>query len=337
MTVFNNPNLTISNLATVLPEKIPQLNQLAEQIPHGFAKLNTAFINDGLYLHLAKNCIFEKPIHIFYFNTQSESVQYLRNLIMVEAGASATIIEHYLAPTSSGYLTNTITEIYLDKAAQIQHIKLQNEATDAYHIGTTKVQQKADSQFESYVLSLGGKLSRSDTEVSLAETGCYCEQRGLTLGQERQHFDHHTLVDHLKPHCSSKQLYKGILDDAARAVFNGKIYVHPHAIKTDSSQMSKNLLLSNQAEIDAKPELEIYNDDVKCSHGATVGQLNLEQLFYLLTRGIDPITAKSILVFAFSYEIIAPLKNVKLRNYLTEMLLKKLPVNLSTDDNFARL
>lgn len=317
--------LTIKSLAAVSKEKILKLDQLAAQLQHGFAKLNSAFINDGVYLHLEKNVTVTKPIHIFYVNTQTESMQYLRNLIIAETGAVATIVEHYQAADSAAYLTNTISEIYLEPAATLQHIKLQNEAHDAYHIGTTKVQQAADSHFTSYVISLGGKLSRSDTEVALTESGCYCDQRGLYLGQERQHFDHHTLVDHLKPHCNSRQLYKGILDDAARAVFNGKVYVHPHAIKTDSSQMTKNLLLSNQAEVDAKPELEIYNDDVKCSHGATVGQLNQDQLFYMLSRGLDKIAAKSLLMFAFSYEIIADIKNTALRDYLRSIILQKLP------------
>ncbi len=328
MTNCDTAGLTIRSLATAIQDESPgfnKLNQLASQLKHGFAKLNTAFLNDGLYLHLAQNVSIQKPIHVFYINTQTESVQYLRNLIVAETGTSATIIEHYVSPTSSEYCTNTITEIYLDKTANIKHIKLQTEATDAYHIGTTKVQQDTDSHFESYVISLGGKLSRSDTEVLLAETGCYCEQRGLYLGQERQHFDHHTLVDHLTSHCTSKQLYKGILDDAARAVFNGKVYVHPHAIKTDSSQMTKNLLLSDKAEVDAKPELEIYNDDVKCSHGATVGQLNQDQLFYLLSRGLEQITAKSLLMFAFSYEIIATIKDSALRNYLRDIILQNLP------------
>lgn len=324
--------LTIKSLASAIKENLPaieKLNQQAHEITHGFAKLNTAFIHDGLYLHLEKNTVLSKPIHIFYLNTQTESAQYLRNLILAESSTEATIIEHYLTANSSGYLTNSITEVYLEKAANIKHIKLQDEAMDAYHIGTTKVQQKTDSHFESYMFSFGGKLSRSDTEIALTEPGCYATQRGLYFGQDRQHFDHHTLADHQKPHCTSTQLYKGILDESSRAVFNGKVQVHRNAVKTDSAQMIKHLLLSDKAEADAKPELEIYNDDVKCSHGATVGQLDEDQLFYMLTRSLDVTTAKSLLMYAFSYEVIAEIKSLALRDYLAKLILKKLPANIN--------
>lgn len=258
--------LIIKSLAMASIEKLPalkRLNQLAKTIPHGFAKLNTAFINDGLFLQIEENTVIEKPIHVFYINTQAESIQYQRNLIIAKPCSQATIIEHYVSTNSSGYCTNTISEIFVEASANLTHIKVQDEALDAYHIGTTKVQQHKDSQFNSTVLSLGGKLSRSDTEIDLIDTGCHTEQMGLYLGHHRQHFDHHTQVMHQKPLCTSRQLYKGILDDASRAVFNGKVHVFPYAVKTDSAQMNKNLLLSDKAEVDSKPELEIYNDDVK--------------------------------------------------------------------------
>lgn len=322
------PGLTLKSLSSAIQEKLPAINKLnkqAETIEHGFATLNTAFINDGIYLHLAEKFIIEKPIHIFYINTDSESVQYHRNLFIAENCSEATIIEHYISENSNAYYSNSISEIYLETSAVINHIKLQQEEKSAYHIATTKVRQLADSVFNSYVLSLGGKLSRSDTEIALTEPGATCSQYGLYLGNERQHMDHHTYVGHEVPHCTSTQLYKGILDNSARAVFNGKVHVHPKAIKSDSTQMNKTLLLSDKAEIDTKPELEIYNDDVKCAHGATIGQLDDTQLFYLLSRGLDKNTAQSLLMYAFSCEVISSIKNKAVHEYLRNMILQKLP------------
>lgn len=334
--MFNTlENLTIKSLAMASIEKhsaIKRLNQLAKSIPHGFAKLNTAFIHDGVFLEISENAIIEKPIHIFYINTQAESIQYHRNLIILKPCSKATIIEHYYSPHDSEYCTNTISEIFVESAAELTHIKVQNEALHAYHIGTTKVQQHKDSVLNSIVLSLGGKLSRSDTQIDLIDKGCHAEQTGLYIGRDRQHFDHHTEVLHQKPFCTSKQLYKGILDESARAVFNGKVHVFPNAIKTDSSQMNKNLLLSDKAEIDSKPELEIYNDDVKCSHGAAVGQLDETQLFYLLSRGFDKNAAKSLLMYAFIHEIIASIKHNDLRDYLQKVIIEKLPSPLSVEE-----
>lgn len=320
--------LTIKSLNIAIQEKnffIKRLNQLAKTLQHGFATLNTAFINDGIYLHLDKNIHLDVPIHIFYINTDPESIQYIRNLFVIDPCAKATIIEHFLAEHNETYCTNSISEIFLDNAANLNHIKLQQETESAYHIGTTQVQQRRDSQFNSHVFSFGGKLSRSDTNIALIEEGSYCKQYGLYLGHARQHFDHHTYVGHEKPYCTSQQLYKGILAESARAVFNGKVYVHPHAVKTDSSQMNKNLLLSDKAEIDTKPELEIYNDDVKCSHGTTVGQLDESQIFYLLTRGIDRTTAKSLLMYAFCCELVNKIENKELNSFLINLVINQLP------------
>jgi len=328
--MFNSDveGLIIKSLRSAIQEKLPaikKLNQQADKIKHGFATLNTAFINDGIYLHLTKKTVLEKPIHIFYINTDSESVQYHRNLFIAESCSEAVIIEHYLSDNSESYYSNSISEVYLEPSAVLNHIKIQQEAESAYHIATIKVQQSANTVFNNYTVSLGGKLSRSDIEIALTEQGASCGQYGLYLGHNRQHFDHHTYVGHEVPHCTSRQLYKGVLDNAARAVFNGKVYVYPNAVKSDSTQMNKNLLLSDKAEIDTKPELEIYNDDVLCSHGATVGQLDETQLFYLLSRGLDKSTAESLLIYAFSCEVISSIKNKALYEYLRNMILQKLP------------
>ncbi len=320
--------LNIKSLHSAMMEKaegIQKLNKLAKNIDHGFAQLNSAFLHDGLYIHLEKNTQIQKPIHIYYVNTLSESAQYSRNLFLFDAFSEATVIEHFISEESEAYHSNHISEIHVASEAKISHIKLQQEADSAYHIGTTEVKQKKNSRFQSFVLSFGAKLSRSDTNIYLTEPGCECAQYGLYLGNQRQHFDHHTFVGHETPECCSRQLYKGILDESARAVFNGKVYVHEHAVKTDSQQMNKNLLLSDKAEVDTKPELEIYNDDVKCAHGATIGRLDDDQLFYLLSRGLKKSTAESLLRYAFSCEIIHFIKDKHLKAFLQNALLKKLP------------
>lgn len=302
------------------------LNQSAKHINHGFAKLNTAFMHEGAVIQLAKNARITQPIHLLFITTEQSAnkVNYLRNLIIAEDGSEAEIIEHYIGLGSEDYFNNVITEINCQPKANIKHYKIQQEHNNGFHVATTQVTQQGDSRFNSYLFSFGGRLVRSDLNIALNNEGAECLLHGLYLTDKKQHMDFHTRVDHLKPNGISREFYKGVLADFSRAVFNGKVIVHKDAQKTDSEQNNKNLLLSKTAEIDTKPELEIYADDVKCSHGATVGQLDPNELFYLRARGIDEQTARRLLIHAFASDIIDWLPNQQLQDYLTVLVEAKL-------------
>lgn len=285
-----------------------------------FAALNTAFMSDGLYLKLAPKTIVTHPIHALFIATTENSIQHPRNFIFAGDDSQATIIEHYISLKDVPYFTNTITELAIEQQAKIQHIKLQQESNKAFHIGTTDVHQQQNSDFTSHVFTLGSELTRSDTHVKLAGDGANCVLNGLYLLTQQQHADHHTCIDHSNPHTKSREYYKGVLHDQSRAVFNGKIIVQNNAKHTEAEQKNQNLLLSKGAEIDTKPELEIYTDEVKCRHGATVGQLSEDALFYLRSRGIPEDLARNILVYAFAKEMIEQLDHKPLRDKLQLLL-----------------
>jgi len=276
-------------------------------------------MQDGAVIRIKRNAPLSEPIHLLYLNIDNgiPHANYLRNLIIAEENSHAHIIETYLgeqgAPT---YFTNTMTDISLHSNAHCHHYKWISENDRAFHVGTVNADQAQDSHFYSYSNVFGGKLVRSDTNIKLQGKGAACELNGLYLGANNQHIDHHTCIEHVVPHGMSREFYKGILTDKARGVFNGRVHVHPDAQHTDSGQHNKNLLLSNTAEIDTKPELEIYADDVKCAHGATVGNLDEQALFYLRSRGIDPQSAKALLTFAFANEIIEKIPHAQLRKAL---------------------
>jgi Fe-S cluster assembly protein SufD len=223
------------------------------------------------------------------------------------------------------YFTNVVTEVELGENAAVDYYRLQEESSKAFHISGVHVRQDRDSRFDAHTVTLGSALVRNDVDVRLAAPGAHCELNGLYLAGGRQHVDTHTRVDHLQPHGTSNEFYKGILDGHARSVFNGKVIVHPDAQKTDARQSNKNLLLSVNAEADTKPELEIYADDVKCSHGATVGQLDADSVFYLRSRGLDETAARNLLTFAFAREIIEQVKVAPLRSYLDQAVMQRLP------------
>ena len=322
--------IIVTSLAQVL-KKDPKLVQdylghLSGEIQHGFAALNMALMTDGAYIHLGKNSNIEQPIHLIFIATGAQEGQAhtLRNMIIAEENSCASIIEHYIGLNNNSYFTNTISEIFSHNKTQLTHCKLQQESEQAFHIGTTQVKQSLDSHFNSFVFSFGGRLVRSDTNVALAEENTHSNLTGLFLTRNKQHMDFHTCIDHKQPRGKSREFYKGILTDQSRGVFNGKVIVHKDAQKTDADQHSKNLLLSRMAEIDTKPELEIYADDVKCCHGATVGQLDEDALFYLRARGIDRATAINMLVYAFASEMIGLIKAPLLQNYLQQLLVSLL-------------
>lgn len=291
---------------------------------HGFHSLNTAMIHGGMFLYIPQGVCIDEPIALVHVQDQENQAVHQRHLIIVEAGSQATIVEEYNGEESCSYLTNTVTEIFIGAHASLTHYKIQAESKSAYHLGHIAVKQSASSHFASHSLSLGGKLVRSDMSIYLQEQHAQCLMNGIYAPAEGQHVDHHTIVHHLVPDCSSVQDYKGILMGRSRAVFNGKVVVAKDAQHTDAKQQNKNLLLSANAEIDTKPQLEIFADDVLCSHGATVGQLDEEALFYLATRGIGRLEASKYLIHAFAQDNLRLIQNRDLADWMSQLLTQQL-------------
>ena len=300
----------------------PYLSKAEFSRSHGFLSMNTSLFQDGVFIHLGSNIIVDQPIHILFVHTdpKENTMALPRILIVLESGAQARVAQTYVGFSQEVYLTNTVSEIFLKSNASLHYLKSQEEGSQAFHISNTQVQQDQDSRFIAHSFSFGGKLSRDDLNVVLNGTGCVSELNGLYMTSEGQHMDHHTLVDHVSSHCMSKQTYKGVLAGKSKAIFDGKIIVRKDAQKTDAVQLNKNLLLSNDAWVQTKPDLEIFANDVKCKHGATVGQLSLEALFYLRSRGIHLKDAKKILVQAFAQETVDSLPS----HFLREKMSKKL-------------
>jgi Fe-S cluster assembly protein SufD len=282
----------------------PWLARLASFERHLFAALNTAHLRDAAVVIVPRKAACATPVHVVYLATQPDLAVYPRCLVVAETGADCTVVEDYSALTADAYLTNSVTEIAIAPNARIRHVKMQRESARAFHIGTCAVRLAKDATYCSQTISLGARLSRHDLGVTLDGEGGFAQIDGLALIGGRQLADTHTTIDHSKPNCRSVQLHKTIVGDAAHAVFNGKIQVRPGAQLTDSAQESRNLLLSDRATVDTKPQLEIFADDVKCAHGATVGQLDSEQLFYLRSRGLPDRTARNLLTYAFGASVI---------------------------------
>lgn len=299
------------------------LGRYASFEKHRFVALNTAFLRDGVFVHVPQ--AIEPPIHIVYFSTTASepTVSHPRALIVAEPGSQATIVESYLGPEGETYFTNAVTEIVVGENATVDHYKVQRESPEAFHIATLQVQMSRSSKFSSHSIAMGGSLVRNEANAVLAGEGCECTLNGLVMAADRQLIDNHTRIDHAKPHCASHELYKHILDGQSRGVFNGKIYVHPDAQKTDAKQTNQTLLLSPDAVMDTKPQLEIFADDVKCTHGATVGQVRDEAIFYLRSRGIGREAARRLLTFAFANDIVERIKVRPIRAQLEEILLAR--------------
>lgn len=287
-----------------------------------FVALNYAYFTDGLFLHIPKGKRLEKPLHVVYLSSNSgqPTQSHVRNLILMEEGAQAQLIEHYWGNNLNPYLTNAVTKVSLEQGAVLEHTKLQQESDLAYHIGVVAVRQAEGSRFTSFTLSTGGVLGRSEVETVLAGRQAECLLEGLTLGNGKQHLEMHSFVDHLADHCRSEQLFKTVADKAASGVFEGRVLVRENAQKTDARQSNKNLELSKEAKIYSKPQLQIYADDVKCSHGSATGQLDEEAVFYLQSRGIPRAEAKRILVHAFAEEMVDRVKNAYLQKPLRRMV-----------------
>ena len=306
------------------------LAQDLEQAP-AFTAFNTASFEDGAFVEIPPGLVLEQPVHLVFVSASdgSPSVSHPRNLLVVGDLAQVSIVETYAGVEGDVYFTNTVTRIIAGESSAIHHYKIQRESSRGFHIATLEVDQSRQSSVTCHSFSFGGALVRNDVNLRLA-TGAEGILNGLYLAGGEQHVDNHTLIDHAEPHAASRELYKGILDGHAGAVFNGKVIVRKDAQKTDAKQTNRNLLLSEEAVINTKPELQIYADDVRCTHGATIGQLEENALFYLRSRGIGEVEARQLLIQAFAQEIISQTKPDDLREDLERQLSAKLKTAGST-------
>lgn len=324
------PGLRIGSLAAALatePELVKQsIATVARNEASGFVAFNTGGFMDGAFVHVPAGQVIQRPIHILFLSADAErgATSLPRNLVVIGPGASVTVIESYVGIANNSYLTNAVTEIVAGAGSTVEHCRLQDETADAFHIGTLCAQVNCGCSFVSHSITLGGRLSRNDIRIELVGEGLACLLNGLYLTQAEQQSDHHMLVEHKAPRCVSQEFFNGILADRSKAVFHGRIYVESGAVKTDAKQTNKNLLLSDTATVHSKPQLEIYADDVKCTHGATVGKLSEESIFYLRSRGIGLETARRMLIRAFAGEIIDRIKFEPVRAHLDRMLLSRL-------------
>jgi Fe-S cluster assembly protein SufD len=306
-------------------------NKIAQK--NSITSLNTAFSKEGAYIHIPKSKVVEKPIQIVHFSTGNESALMLqpRNLIVVEENAQVQIIERHQSLTKNPVLTNSVTEIFANKNAIVDYYKIQNDRKEASLIDSTYVNQK-DSSFASvHTFSFGGKLTRNN--LNFYQNGEHIDStmKGITIIGDKQHVDHNTLVHHIEPNCESHQDYKGIFNDSSTGVFNGKVYVEKEAQKTNAFQANNNILTSDKATINTKPQLEIFADDVKCSHGCTIGQLDDSALFYMKQRGIPEKEARALLMYAFSNNVLSSVKIPELKQRITKLIANKLAVNIGFD------
>jgi len=297
-----------------------------------FTALNTAFLTDGAFVLVPASTAVDRPIHLVFVSVGEghPTMAHPRVLVVAGARSEASIVESYVSLGADGYFTNTVTEIAAGQNATLNHYKLQRESAGSYHIGAMHVHAARDANVASHAVSFGGSLVRNDVVAVLDGEGIDCTLDGLYLGDGRRLVDNHTTIDHVKPHCGSREVYKGILADHARAVFNGKIIVRPDAQKTDAKQTNKALLLSEDAQINTKPQLEIFANDVKCTHGAAVGQMDDEAIFYLRTRGLSHEEARNLLVHAFAGDVLNRMPLAALRDHVEAVLLRQLPRALST-------
>jgi Fe-S cluster assembly protein SufD len=300
----------------------PYLAGYASFQNHAFVALNTAFLQDGAFIHIPPGAIVAAPIHLLFVSTApaQATVSYPRNLMLVERGGQVTVVESYVGVAHEVYLTNAVTEIVAGEHAVVSHYRLQQESKAAFHMATLQVYQERSSNVISHAIALGGALARNEVTAVLDGEGSECTLNGLFMVAGQQHVDNQTRIEHVQPHCTSRELYKGVLDGKGRGVFNGTIYVHKAAQKSNAHQTNKNLLLSPDAWINTKPQLEIYNNDVKCGHGSTIGRLDEEALFYLRCRGIGLEQARSLLTYAFASEMLSQINIEPMQAALHETL-----------------
>lgn len=298
------------------------LGRHASCLGNFFTALNTAFFQDGAFVSVAAGATVEQPIQLLFIAASDKpgAAAQVRNLILAERGAAVKIVETYASLTGTAHMTNAVTELVLGSEARVEHCRVQNENQQAFHIATVQAVQEKDSRWLSHSVASGGRFARNQIQALLNASGAEAVLNGLYLGRDEQLVDHHTVVDHAKPHCESHEFYHGILSDRSHGVFNGKIFVRKDAQKTNAKQTNRNLVLSENAVIDTKPQLEIFADDVKCTHGATVGQLNDEALFYLRSRGIGSDDARRMLIRAFANDVVNRITIEPVRKRLDKLL-----------------
>jgi Fe-S cluster assembly protein SufD len=318
--------IKVINLTQALKEEREilelHLSRYSDYRKDPFSALNTAFMEDGSLVYIPSGTVLEEPIHLLYISVTTDGpiVVHPRNLIVMGDNSQATIVEQYASISENVYFSNVVTEAVVGKNSVLNHFMIERESKRAFNISTLRVQQDRSSSVTSNSILLGGALVRNNVHPVLAGEGSECYINGLFMSTGRQHMDNYMKVEHASPHCDSRQLYKGVLDGRSHGVFHGRIIVHKGAQKTDAKQTNRNLLLSDEAQIDTKPQLEIYADDVKCTHGATIGQLDENAIFYLRSRGIPLDSARSLLLFAFTSEIIERIKEEPIRRYLETLV-----------------
>jgi len=305
----------------------PHLTQYADFTQDAFTALNTAFMEDGAFVWLPKGTILEEPIHILHVSTGGPTplLTSLRNLIVAQEDSQAAVIEDYVSLADGVALSNVVTEAVVGQNGVLEHYLLERESRQVTNVSTLRIQQGRSSNVTSHSVLLGGDLVRNNIHPVMAGEGGECLINGLFLATDRQHMDNFMRVEHASPHCGSRQFYNGVLDGHAHGVFHGRIVVHKDAQKTDAKQTNRNLLLSEDAQVDTKPQLEIYADDVKCTHGATIGQINEDALFYLRARGLSRETARALLLFAFANECLQRMRVAPMRRYLEGLVARWIP------------
>lgn len=318
---------TLGRILSTQPRQVTlHLDQLPGLTQHPFVALNTAFWEDGAFIHLPRGTVVETPIHLIFYATGGDSTVHPRLLLVLEDGAQATVVVEYRG--QGRYLTAPVAELQLGDGATLDYHEVQEESLQAWHLGGIRLRQGRDSQARLHLLSFGGQLARTDLEALLDGEGANCTLNGLTLASDTQVSDFHVRVEHAQPRGTSQQLFKSVLDGKARSVFDGMIHVRPHAQKTDARQASRNLLLSKQASANSNPRLEILADDVKCGHGSSTGFLDPNAEFYLRARGIDAAQARAMLVGAFANDSLNSIQLMPLRERLTRLLATRLSLDL---------
>ncbi|MFZ1731694.1 MAG: Fe-S cluster assembly protein SufD [Bacteroidota bacterium] len=291
-----------------------------------FTALNTAFTQQGVVVTVSRGVIVEPPLQILFYSSEAGQpfVAHSRIIVRVGENAQCSIVEQYTGAADAVYFTNTVADIHVGENAILHHVKIQEESSSAFHVASAYTTIERSGVYENHYIGLGAALLRNNLHGVLAGQGAHCTMNGVFIPGGSQHMDHFTVIDHAVPNCTSHELYKGVLGDETRGVFTGKIIVRQDAQKTDAKQSNNNLLLSEQAQIDTRPQLEIYADDVRCTHGATVGQINDDQLFYLISRGIDRMQAGNILSYAFASDVVSRIPLAELREELDEHIHRRL-------------
>ena len=304
--------LSLADAAVHEPELLARhLGRAVNADQGGFSALNAAFTGEGTLVHVAKEMVTDTPVHLLHLTDAqgAGTMSHPRHVIIVERHAKASVIASYAGLADVPYLTNVVTEVFVEDGATLNLTQVQRESARAFHVGTVEARQGRDSHFVAFTFQTGGALSRSNVYTVLNGEGGGTTLNGLYILDGTQHGDHQTRVEHVAPNCFSRELYKGLLDGRSHGVFNGKVYVHPEAQKTDGKQTNNTLLLSANAQIDTKPQLEIFADDVKCTHGATVGRMDETSLFYLRSRGIGNVLAKQLLMYAFAADVLETIEH----------------------------